>query len=79
MRGWLNYYGIADMKNRIEELNSWLYYRIRICTWIQWKKPKGRKKNLIKLGISEYFAHQAANSRRKYWYLSEMGGVNRAL
>ena len=28
MRGWLNYYGIADMKNRIDELNSWLYHRI---------------------------------------------------
>ena len=25
MRGWLNYYGIAEMKNRINELNSWLY------------------------------------------------------
>ena len=24
MRGWLNYYGIADMKNNIESLNGWL-------------------------------------------------------
>lgn len=31
MRGWLNYYGIADMKNRIDELNSWLYHRKRMC------------------------------------------------
>ena len=57
MRGWLNYYGIADMKNRIDELNSWLYHRIRMCIWKQWKLPKTRKRNLIKLGIPEYFAH----------------------
>jgi group II intron reverse transcriptase/maturase len=79
MRGWLNYYGIADMKNKIDKLNSWLYHRIRMCIWKQWKKPKTKKRNLIKLGIPEYFAHQAANSRRKYWYVSGMGAVNRAL
>ena len=35
MCGWLNYYGIAEMKNRIEELNKWLYHRIRMCIWKQ--------------------------------------------
>ncbi|PWJ79222.1 UNVERIFIED_CONTAM: group II intron reverse transcriptase/maturase [Murimonas intestini] len=79
MRGWLNYYGIADMKNRIDDLNSWLYHRIRMCIWKQWKKPKTKKRNLMKLGIPEYFAHQAANSRKKHWYVSGMGAVNRAL
>ena len=33
MRGWLNYYGIAAMKQAIEELNGWLYHRIRMCIW----------------------------------------------
>lgn len=79
MRGWLNYYGIADMKKKIDDLNSWLYHRIRMCIWKQWKLPKTKKRNLMKLGIPEYFAHQAANSRRKYWYVSGMGAVNRAL
>jgi len=78
-RGWLNYYGIASMKNPVDEINKWLYHRIRMCIWKQWKKPKTKKRNLMKLGIPEYFAHQAANSRRKYWYVSGMGAVNRAL
>ena len=43
MRGWLNYYGIADMKNNIESMNGWLYRRIRMCIWKQWKLPKTRK------------------------------------
>ncbi len=62
------------MKNKIDDLNSWLYHRIRMCIWKQWKLPKTKKRNLMKLGIPEYFAHQAANSRRKYWYVSGMGG-----
>ena len=78
-RGWLNYYGIASMKNPIDETNKWLCHRIRMCIWKQWKKPKTKKRNLMKLGIPEYFAHQAANSRRKHWYVSGMGAVNVAL
>ena len=78
-RGWLTYYGIASMKNPIDEINKWLYHRIRMCIWKQWKKPKTKKRNLLKLGIPEYFAHQAANSRKKHWYVSGMGAVNRAL
>ena len=49
MRGWLNYYGIANMKNLIEELNKWLYHRIRMCIWKHWKKPKTKIRNLQKL------------------------------
>ncbi len=78
-RGWLNYYGVASIKNPIDDINGWLYHRIRMCIWKQWKKPKTKLRNLIKLGIPEYFAHQAANSRRKHWYVSGMGAVNRAL
>ena len=39
-RGWLNYYGIASMKSNIDDINGWLYHRIRMCIWKQWKKPR---------------------------------------
>ena len=79
MRGWLNYYGVADMKKKMEELNSWLYHRIRMCIWKQWKKPKTKLRNLKKLGIPEYFAQMAANSRKAYWFTSNTTTVKRAL
>ena len=79
MRGWLNYYGIADMKNRIEALNSWLYHRIRMSIWKQWKKPKTKFRNLKKIGIPEYYAQMAANSRKAYWFTSNTTTVKRAL
>ncbi len=51
MRGWLNYYGVADMKKKIDDLNKWLYHRIRMCIWKQWKKPKTKIRNLLKMGV----------------------------
>jgi len=79
MRGWLNYYGIAAMKKSIEELNGWLYHRIRMCIWKMWKRPRSKTRYLMRLGIPKYYAHMAANSRKGYWRTSATSTVNRAL
>ena len=79
MRGWLNYYSIADMKNNIEELNGWLYRRIRMCIWKQWKLPKTRKRKLMGLGLPEWVACEGAYSRKSYWRMANVGVVKRAL
>ena len=79
MRGWLNYYSIADMKNNIERLNGWLYRRIRMCIWKQWKLPKTRKRKLMGLGMPEWAACEGAYSRKAYWRMANAGVVKRAL
>ena len=79
MRGWLNYFGMADMKNNIESLNGWLYRRIRMCIWKQWKLPKTRKRKLLGLGLPEWAACEAAYSRKAYWRMAGNGVVQRAL
>ena len=78
-RGWLNYYGIADMKSNIEDINGWLYRRIRMCIWKQWKLPRTRKRKLLGLGLPEWAACEGAYSRKSYWRMSNVGVVKRAL
>ena len=68
MRGWLNYYSIADMKRNIEDLNGWLYRRIRMCIWKQWKLPRTRMRKLIGLGVASHYAATIANDRKGYWF-----------
>jgi RNA-directed DNA polymerase len=79
MRGWLNYYGIADMKNNIKNLNGWLYRRIRMCIWKQWKLPRTRKRKLLGLGLPEWVACEGAYSRKAYWRMANSGVVKSAL
>jgi hypothetical protein len=79
VRVWLNYYGIASMKNPIEDINGWLYHRIRMCIWKQWKKPKTKTRNLVKLGVSKDLAYVTANSRRGYWFVTHTMAANIAL
>ena len=78
-RGWLNYYGIASMKNNIDDINGWLYHRIRMCIWKQWKKPRTKVGNLIKMGVPEDLAMQAGNTRRGHWFATHTVAVNMAM
>ena len=57
-RGWLGYFRIASMKNTLKSWDEWLRRRFRMYIWKQWKVPKARIRNLIKLGISRYYAHK---------------------
>ncbi|MFQ9274741.1 MAG: reverse transcriptase domain-containing protein [Christensenellales bacterium] len=79
MTGWLNYYGIASLKTKMREWDEWLRHRIRAYIWKQWKKPKTKRKNLMKLGVPEYYAHMAANSHRGYWFTVNTGAVTRGI
>ena len=78
-RGWLNYYGIADMKNPIASVNGWLYHRIRMCIWKRWKLPKTKVTNLRKLGVPDNIAYMTGNCRRGYWWTTNTVGVKMAL
>ena len=79
MQGWLNYYAIASMKKTMDEWNGWLRRRIRMYIWKQWKKPKTKYRNLLKLGIPEKYARMTAYSRRGYWFVAGTTSVGRAI
>ena len=58
IRSWLGYFGIASMKTTMQRWDEWLRRRLRVYIWKQWKVPKARIRNLMKLGIPSYYAHK---------------------
>lgn len=50
IRGWINYFRIADMKVYMSSITSHLNRRLRCIIWKQWKTLDKRIKSLIKLG-----------------------------
>ncbi|MEB3336130.1 MAG: group II intron maturase-specific domain-containing protein [Leptolyngbyaceae bacterium] len=71
LRGWMNYFGISQHYSPIEELEGWLRRRIRMCYWKQWRRPRTRIANLLKLGTSKRHAILTGISRQGYWRLSK--------
>lgn len=68
--GWVNYYRLADMKNKLNELDKWLRRRLRACIWKNWKKVKTRYRNLVTLGVPKGKALEHANTRKGYWRIA---------
>ena len=71
IRGWVNYFGMADMKRLLQSNDEWLRHRIRAIYWKQWKKVKTKFKELKKLGVEEERAWICANMRNGNWFCSE--------
>lgn len=65
-RGWVNYFRIAQNKKVMVELDQLVRRRLRVLLWKQWKTPKNRIRNLVKLGAKRRLAYQHANTRKSY-------------
>ncbi len=79
IRGWVNYFAIAKGKSKMQELDQLVRTRLRIGLWKQWKKPKTKRINLIKLGIPKQKAHEWSNSRKGCCRAAHSPILNRAL
>ena len=51
IRGWVNYFKLASISQKLTEIDGWLRNRLRYCIWTDWKKPERKRKNLIRLGV----------------------------
>ena len=67
IRGWINYFRIADMKEILISITGHLNRRIRCVIWKQWKTWRHRLKCLVKLGINKHKASKLVMSRKSYW------------
>ena len=70
VRGWVEYFRLADMKKLLQKTDEWARRRIRAVYWKQWKKVKTKFKELKKLGVEKEKAWICANMRNRNWYCS---------
>ena len=72
VRGWVNYYKLADMKRLLKETDEWARRRIRAVYWKQWKKIKTKYRMLKALGLEHWKAKELACSRKGYWRMAQV-------
>lgn len=70
IKGWVQYFKLADMRNLLVNTDEWYRRRLRMVIWKQWKRIKTKMANLIKLGINKYKAYEWANTRKGYWHIA---------
>ncbi len=70
IRGWINYFGISEYYRPIPEIDHWLRRRMRMCYWKQWRRPRTKIRNLLKLGTLLKAALDVGLSRKGPWRLA---------
>ena len=72
VRGWVEYFRLADMKELLRKTDEWARRRIRAVYWKQWKKIKTKYRMLKALGLEDWKAKELANSRKGYWKMTKV-------
>ena len=72
VRGWVNYFKLADMKNLLKATDEWARRRIRAVYWKQWKKIKTKYRMLKALGLEHWKAKELACSRKGHWRMAQV-------
>lgn len=75
LRGWWNYFGVIQSRNRLARLDVWIHRRLRALVWKQWKRARTRIANLIARGIPRAFAVPVGASRKGPWRMSQVKWV----
>jgi len=70
IKGWVQYFKLADMKKLLISVDKWYRRRLRMVIWKQWKRIKTKIANLVKLGVKKQKAYEWAYTRKGYWHIA---------
>jgi Retron-type reverse transcriptase len=79
IRGWVNYFSIAQAKTLMQNLDGGVRTRLRMCKWKQWKNIRTRRINLLKLGATRRDAYQWGGSSKGYCRVAQTYILSRTL
>lgn len=78
LRGWGNYFRLAEVKATFQRLDQWLRRRMRCILWRQWKRTFTRARMLMKQGLPEEQAWRSATNGRGPWWNAGARHMNQA-
>jgi RNA-directed DNA polymerase len=78
LRGWVQYFRLAQAKGIFEELDGWLRRKLRCILWRQWNRPHTRARRLMQRGLDEARAWASATNGRGPWWNAGASHMNDA-
>jgi RNA-directed DNA polymerase len=78
LRGWMQYFRLAQAKGIFEELDGWMRRKLRCLLWRQWKRPRTRAKRLMQRGLDRLRAWRSATNGRGPWWNAGASHMNDA-
>jgi hypothetical protein len=70
-QGWIQYFRMASIYQKLKDLDSWVRHRLRQGIWHNWKRPERKRKNLIRLGVDKQRAYAWSRTRMGKWAVAQ--------
>jgi len=77
--GWVGYFGVARTPTIYQKLDEWIRRRLRCYRYKQWKKPRNRARQIVKLGVGPWLAWGVAMKGYGPWKVAGTPAMTRAL
>jgi group II intron reverse transcriptase/maturase len=79
LRGWREYFKLADTPEIFADLEGWIHRRLRAMQLKQWKRGRATLRELRARGLPEWLAQKGAGHARRWWYAAALGAMHTAL
>jgi len=79
VRGWANYFGLAEEQGIFGSLDGWIRRKMRDILWRQWKRPRTRYRRLIALGLKAENARKTVRTSKGPWRMAMSVGMHMAV
>jgi RNA-directed DNA polymerase len=77
--GWVGYFALARSRSVLAKLDQWIRRRVRCYQWKQWKTPRTRARELLRVGVGPWLAYGTAYDGPGLWRAAGSPALTRAL
>jgi hypothetical protein len=79
LRGWREYFKLADTPGIFGALDGWIHRRLRTLQLKQWKRGRTARRALRARGLPEWLVQKGGGFGRRWWWAAGLGAMHTAL
>ncbi len=79
LRGWKEYFKLAETPRILADLDGWVHRRLRALQLKQWRRGVTTFRELRARGVPEWLIRKGAAHRRRWWWAAALGAMQQAL
>ena len=79
LRGWKQYFKLADTPGIFGALDGWIHRRLRTLQLKQWKRGRATWRELRARGLPEWLTQKGAGHGGRWWWAAALGAMHTAL
>ncbi|MFZ1177939.1 MAG: group II intron reverse transcriptase/maturase [Mycobacterium sp.] len=79
LRGWKQYFALADTPGVFVDLDGWIHRHLRALQLKQWKQGRKTFRQLRARGLPEWLVVKGAGHGRRWWWAAALGAMHTAM